>query len=276
MSTDLTLTTHRIDLIREEIKGEFRSATPKPSTKSKAMQEAEKNLVVVQGLEKNKMYGAAINLLKRSLDSLDAQLANHYSIDIEEVNKLLIECNIHLAYCFCQIHEPRLSVEHSRAALNLDSRNIKAMYILGTSLMKSGDQLGGYSVLKEAKLVSAPGLDDEDYLKLIDIELKRYESRANKGVHTPEPRMLLPALGTPIEATPVDTEGAKKEIKSSMYSNLGYFITTAASSGVASWFISKNYLNYSEKKSLAVSIGVGALVGGMSLAILAHARPAGK
>ena len=265
-SADLTLSSQRIDLIKEELN------TILNSPKDSLFKQIDKNFQNIKDLERSQMYGAAINILKKSLDMLDARIAKHESFNIDQMNNYLIKINNELAHCYAQVSEFRESVGYARATLNLDSGNVKAIYYLGTGLNKIGDPLGGYNTLKDVRRLTPP-TDEHEYFTMINIELQKFERKMEEGSRKQlqlESSLVkeIPLTKLPPGLTPQPKKTPSgKESGSSALSNIGIFAGTAGVSGAASWFISKDYLNLSEKKSLMYSLGIGALVGGISLAI---------
>src|SRR4051794_37005607 len=88
--------------------------------KDEVLLEIEKNLCIVKGLEKSNMYGAAINVLKKSIDILTTRYAKSHHFQNEVMNKYLIRCNTDLAYCYIQVNEFRLAIEYARTALSIN------------------------------------------------------------------------------------------------------------------------------------------------------------
>jgi len=263
-STELTLSAQRIDLIRDELKDVIEH-----TSQDHIFHDVEKSLFLVKDLQKSRMYGAAINILKKNLEVLDARIARHDSFDIKEMNRLLIECNAQLAHCYYQVMDHRLSIDYARAALNLDSKNTQAIYYLGSGLNKSGDILGGYSVLKEIKRFGIPAGHDE-YLTMIESEIMKFEKKIEEGARKGEMGLISPVLQDLQLATAGKVD--KKQPETSALANIGVFAGTSGLAGAVSWMLSKDHFKLSERKAIAYSVGVGALVGTVSLGLMAHFR----
>lgn len=233
--------------------------------------EIERNLHRVKELERSRMYGAAINLLKKSLETLDARIARHdTNFDIREMNRLLIQCNAELAQCYYQVIDFRLSMQYARAALNLDPKNTQSIYYLGAGQNKTGDFLGGYNTLKEIKRFGLPA-DNDEYLILIESEIQKFEKKVEDGAKKAELGMVSPLVRDLPKSSRTPMED-KQDDASVALSNIGMFVGTGSLAGAASWMLSKNHFKLSEKKTFLYSLGIGALVGTASLAILGHFR----
>jgi len=269
-STEMTLSSQRIDLIKEELKEVIDQSSRDP-----IFHEIEKNLYRAKELEKSRMYGAAINLLKKNLEILDARIARHdMTFDVREMNSLLINCNAELAQCYHQVIDYRLSMQYARAALNLDSKNTQAIYYLGAAQNKTGDFLGGYNTLKEIKRLGLPAGHD-DYLILIESEILKFEKKVEDGAKKAEMGMITPVFKDLPKTTRTPMED-KQDSASLALSNIGVFVGTSSLAGAASWMLSKNHFKLSEKKTFMYSVGIGALIGTASLALLGHFRKAGN
>lgn len=266
--SDLTLSAGRIDLIKEELN------TILNSPKDTLFKEIDRNFERVNGLERSEMYGAAINILKKSLDMLDSRLFKHEGLDINQMNQYLIRCNNELAHCYAKVNEFKTSVEYARAALKFDSGNVKAIYYLGTGLNKIGDPFGGYETLKDVRRLTPP-TDETEYFTLINIELDKFEKRLEEGakkqlqIESPLIQDFASTKTTPEQFLKKKVP-LKKGTEPSVFSNIAIFAGTAGVSGAASWFVSKDYLKITEKKSLMYSLGIGALIGGISLALFGN------
>lgn len=246
-STDLTLSAQRIDLIKEEL----REAQNQIIERDPLFRAVETDLKNVIGLEKLHLYGDAIKVLKKSLETLDARFINYQDFDISEMNKLLYECNVHLAYCYNQIHEFRYTIDHARAARQFNPNSTKALYLLGGALIKTGNFVEGYKILRESRRI--PILPNADvYQNLVDMELKRHERRAQEVLKLEEDG----TIGVNKDPSPV--------------SAVGCFLGTAVASGALSWLLLRNKFEFSESKSWAYSIGAGTIIGGLSLLLMGH------
>ena len=266
----MTLSSQRIDLIKEELKEVIDQSSRDP-----IFHEVEKNLYRCKELEKSRMYGAAINLLKKNLEILDARIARHdMAFDVHEMNNLLINCNAELAQCYYAVIDYRRSMQYARAALNLDSKNTQAIYYLGAGQNKTGDFLGGYNTLKEIKRLGLPA-DHDDYLILIESEIQKFEKKVEDGAKKAELGMISPVFKDLPKATRTPMED-KQDSASLALSNIGMFVGTTSLGTAASWVLCKNKFKLSEKKTLMYSLGLGALVGTATLALLGHFRKTGN
>lgn len=220
---------------------------------------------------------------------------------LPQVNSIIMECTTQIAKCYAEMHDYTQCSKYASMVLERDPQNLRALYFLGKSQAVQEQYKEALDTLSNAKNVKS-SLDVE-YLDKITKEVQKVEAILNRSAGQNNSNLQKQWKNIGFDDTDEDEEGKEKDPFGELEDNqkklnvtdagkedggvddeegkkdenkkedgdemsqAGYFLGSVISTSAISMAVTKYFFKVPLRKSFTASIGMGILVGGVSLLV---------
>jgi len=232
-------------------------------TGQERLKEADEKIQKAHNSKSQNQNAEALSLFLSALDTINPDYFKDEKDHLPKVNQKIIDCSLEVAGCHVSQNNFTQSTKYAQTVLKSDPHNLRAIYYLGVSYSGTGKNPEALEVLKQSK--NLKNAKDVEYLEKIQREIEKLEAKDSQDKEVAKSQNELKTISEPKRNEETKRDDKEEKKQSDDMSAPGYFIGSVVSTSIISLLATKYLFKMPLKQGLMTSLGIGVVIGGVSL-----------